>query len=553
MHTRNLLRSVLILCLLSSALPAVAQHDHGNPAPPAGIAAKDLVGWVPRAVLEKPTVIHDGIGTVRDDVASSSEEAKAFYRQGVAWLHSYVWIEAARSFNQAARIDPKMPMAYVGLSQSYSNLDDLNAAEAALGKAKALAPQAGDLEKLRIAAEAKRLEALHHDDSAHNSAYREALDAALKLAPKNEVLMLLRGNATEDSAYGRGQGGRDDSITWYLKVIEINPDNFGAHHFLIHSYEQVNKIDKALAEGEIYARMAPAVPHAHHMYGHDLRRVNQVNDAIAQFQKADDLEREYYAREGIDKAFDWHHPHNLHLLAMCYQYLGQMNRAEPLLREANSTPSAAEYQEAQKVELVEFLMGRERYADALAESQKLFDARWPLARALAHTMAGSAYVRMGKRKDAEKELKKSGKEVRWSGRRGDYDKIYSKMLKAEIELAKGHGSAAEDLSRQVISSSRDKKGPDGWIQTLFRIESLAKSARQFGDWQLAGYAAQQMKEHDPGYGGTHLALAYVAENRHDSSQARAEYDAALKAWAAADSDLPEIRRLAQRPGSSAGQ
>src|SRR5258705_986939 len=47
-------------------------------------------------------------------------------------LHSYVWIEAARSFNQALRLDPNLAMAYVGLSRAYLNLDDESSAKSAV-------------------------------------------------------------------------------------------------------------------------------------------------------------------------------------------------------------------------------------------------------------------------------------------------------------------------------------------------------------------------------------------------------------------------------------
>ena len=64
------------------------------------------MGWVPREILEKPTTLRDGIGKLNDVVTTSSKDAQAFYNQGVAYLHSYVWIEAARSFNQALKADP---------------------------------------------------------------------------------------------------------------------------------------------------------------------------------------------------------------------------------------------------------------------------------------------------------------------------------------------------------------------------------------------------------------------------------------------------------------
>src|SRR2546427_13203114 len=83
-----------------------------------------------------------------------------------------------------------------------------------------------------------------------------------------------------------------------------------------------------------YLRLAPSIPHAHHMRGHELRRAGRIEEAIQEFRKADELENAYYRAEHISPEYDWHHSHNLSLLAMCYQLLGQMKATEQLLREA---------------------------------------------------------------------------------------------------------------------------------------------------------------------------------------------------------------------------
>ena len=56
-------------------------------------------------------------------------------------------------------------------------------------------------------------------------------------------------------------------------------------------------------------------------------------------------------------------------------------------------------------------------------------------------------------------------------------------------------------------------GPDAWTQSLFRLEAMARAARDVGDWPLAARMAQLMLEHDPAYAGTHYALALVAAAR----------------------------------------
>ena len=88
----------LVVMLAALTVCVAAQQSH----------AIHRVPSVPDELLNRPTPLRTGIGTAHDGVATKSKEAQAFYDQGLAYLHSYVWIEAARSFNQALRIDPAL-------------------------------------------------------------------------------------------------------------------------------------------------------------------------------------------------------------------------------------------------------------------------------------------------------------------------------------------------------------------------------------------------------------------------------------------------------------
>ena len=277
--------------IAASAARSLAQDD-----PHAACAA---MGWVPAEILERPVPLRPGLGNAHERVTTASAEAQAFYDQGLNYLHGYVWIEAARSFRQALRLDPGLAMAHVGQSRVSSGLDDPKAARAALERAQALGGQASERERRRIAVRAKQLDAL--DDlanAARHAEYRKAIDDALALDMTDVELWLIRGNAEEPTAAGRGQRGGVASTAFYREALRVAPDYGAAHHYLTHSYETIGQIPRALEEGEAYARLAPAIPHSHHMWGHDLRRVGRIDDAIAAFERTDVLEKAYYADPG---------------------------------------------------------------------------------------------------------------------------------------------------------------------------------------------------------------------------------------------------------------
>jgi hypothetical protein len=90
------------------------------------------------------------------------------------------------------------------------------------------------------------------------------------------------------------------------------------------------------------------------------------------------------------------------------------------------------------------------------------------------------------------------------------------------------------------------------MEALFRLEEIARLAREAGDWELAAYTAEQMRDHDPAYGGTQYALALVAEQAGQAEKARTAYDEAIRLWAQADPDLPALRQARLRRDALAG-
>jgi tetratricopeptide (TPR) repeat protein len=540
--------ALLSLCLVVLSLPATAQVPADDPH-----AACAAVGYVPRELLEKPVALRDGQGAGRgpgqahDPVTTAAPEAQAFYDQGVAYLHSYVWIEAARAFRQALRLDPKLALAHVGLSRVATALEDKAAARRELEQAEALAGGIAPREVRRIALRRVQLDALEDLASVQkHAAYKKALDEALAQDISDVELWLLRGNTEEATAAGRGQRGGASSVAFYERALAVSPDHFAAHHYLVHSHEMIGRIDDALVHGEAYVRLAPGVPHAHHMWAHDLRRVGRTQDAIVEFRKADALENAYYAAEGIPAELDWHHQHNLDLLATSHQHQGQMREAEALMRRSFAMPPPYEYSAFNKKEWPGFLLGRGRVAEAREAAKTLVASRFAAARALGHVALAQVALSNGSLDEARAEAGLAQREFEavdltpWATRNALLP--YLDLVKGSLQL-RSEPVAGRALLEDVGRRLRALPGPDAWMQALFVLESIARTARETSDWELAEGMARQMLEHDRAYAGGHYALGLVAERRGDAASAQEAFATAARLWAQADGDLPELQRV----------
>ncbi len=494
--------------------------------------------------------LRTGIGVAHDAVATTSSRAQAFYDQGLAYLHSYVWLEAARSFNQALSLDPNLAIAHAELSLAYTELNAPAAAKVALARANALAPRANDHDRRHIALREKQMEAelagsvssRTPQDGAKLGAYRQALDEALKLFQGDEEIWLLRGMAESADPAERGQGSVAASIPFYDKAHELAPAHVGADHFLAHAYENTGRLDMAITRGAAYAAAAPAIPHTHHMRGHDLMRSGRMPDAIAEFQSADALESAYFAAEKIPAALDWHYQHNLDLLGQAYQYTGQMAKAEAAFKRSFAMASSLVVQEFNKREWIGFLIARGRASEALAAATVMASHRSPLVSAAGHVQAGHAKLALGQYKAAADEGNAALRLIE-GVEGGGLIAVPLQTFQAEFFLRTKQIDKARPALEEAARKARLQSGPDNFMQTLFTLEAMARGAREAGEWDLAGWAARQMMAHDPSYAGSHYALALVAQHAGDARTTAAEFALAAKFWNTADVDLAELKAI----------
>jgi tetratricopeptide (TPR) repeat protein len=496
---------------------------------------------VPREILDRPVPLRSGIGTVHEKVATSSAEAQSFYDQALAYVHSFVWIEAIRSFHQALRADPNLAVAYLGLADAYVGLHDPGTARAAFERAKAVENKLNERERTWLAI--RDAEISYAEDGSNPEvyvAYRKAVADALKRNPSDPWLWIQRGLADEASPFTHGQAGGVDTLAFYKAALALAPDNLPALHYYAHTCEGIGRIKEALDLTANYARLAPAIPHAHHMHGHELLRSGRTEEAIQEFLKTKELEDNYYRIEKIPAQYDWHHAHNLQLLAMAYQSLGQMNSASKLLQEAFAAPAYTEFLEYNRRAWPEFLLNRGRYEEVLEVSRELTNSPWAMARLAGHTLAGQALLALNRMNDAKDELNGAERESESLPPRVAAALPYPTVLRAEILLRENQAQDAEALFLDIEKSILAMPGPDAWSAATFQLETIAQRAREAGDWKLASLTARNIMEHDPNYAGGYYAMALVAQHAHDAAGQSKLFDSAQRLWSKADPQLPEL-------------
>ena len=527
-HSPGKLQRVgLILSTLVFAAPGLLYSQNCKDRPITQSAGTEEL---PAPILEAPIALRQEIGNAHEKITTSSPQAQVYYDQGLSYLYSYDWIHAARSFHEALRLDPILPMAYVGLSYLYSGLAENSRAREMASKANQLAERGSAAERVRISLRNRQLDAMDAENDGHGSSeYIKALDKALASDSNNVNLLLLRGVAAEGYGGAIGQRGREESIHYYEKVLQLEPENVAAHHFLVHANEMVNNLSEAVRHGEIYRRLAPAVAHAHHMSGHDLRRTDGVGEAIAQFEIANDLEETGYKAEPNTLLYDWNYRHNLNLLGAAYAQAGRLSAARKTLTRLADLRSFSPADDFYKSQLATFLLREGLYTEAAKAASVLEKSQFGVGRMLGYATAGSAAAQSGNLQRAHRKLLLAEKEndvlgPAWTSQLG----AALEILRAQVELGQGDRDRAVSRLRQHVLSLRSLSGSDAWSDTMFQLRFMASIAGDAGEWELARFIAHQLLEHAPHYAGAHKVLARVTGHDGDVSAAQRELELARR-------------------------
>jgi len=284
-----------------------------------------------------PVTLVAGLGDLHHPVSTHNPEAQQFFDQGLRFIYCFNHDEAARSFQHAAELDPKLAMAYWGLAEAvgpnYNDPADPERyvrAHDAVQKAVDLSAGGPPSESAYIQAMAKRFPADpksdlkkaaedYHDAMRQVAAdFPDDLDAATLFAESGMNLHPW-GLWHQD---GTPEAGTEEIVATLESVMKRDPNHLGAIHYYIHTVEASNNPERALAGANKLAALAPGAGHIVHMPAHVYIRTGDYEAAVKTNEQAAEIDRAYIKATGAQGIYPMmYYSHNLHFVAMC----GAMN------------------------------------------------------------------------------------------------------------------------------------------------------------------------------------------------------------------------------------
>ena len=221
----------------------------------------------------KPVTMMAGLGDLHHPVSTKNASAQEFFDQGLRLIYAFNHDEAARSFQKAAELDPKLAMAYWGIAEAVgpnyndpASTDRFKRAHEAIQKAVDLSGNASDAERGYILAMAKRFPADPKSDLRKAAEdYRDAMREVVKNNPDDlDAATLFAESGMNLHPWGlwhqdgTPEEGTEEIVATLESVIKRDPNHLGALHYYIHAVEASNSPERAMAAANRLASLAPA-------------------------------------------------------------------------------------------------------------------------------------------------------------------------------------------------------------------------------------------------------------------------------------------------------
>jgi tetratricopeptide (TPR) repeat protein len=506
-----------------------------------------------------------GLGSYTRKITTESPKAQHYFNQGLGFYHGFNHGAAIRSFQEAARLDPKCAMAHWGIalaSGPHINFPMVPppAAEQAwkeLELARQYASKASPVEQALIEALGNRYANPQPEDRGPlDRAYADAMREVWKTYPNEQDVGALFAEAMMDlrpwdqwTLEGQANPGTEEILATLDAVLQLNPQHPFANHLYIHAVEASRNPERADAAADRLRNLQPGLAHNVHMPSHiDIRR-GRWQQAIDTNVKAVEADKRFRKIVGPPTGLlPVYASHNHHMLAYGALMTGQrelaMKHVRALVTEmpakwVKENPAIADGFVAVPLEV---LVRFGRWDEILAEPAN-YPEKMPFVRAFHHAARATAYAAKGNTSKARKEqvmFLEGAKLVPKETQLGNNSaaavlSLATHMLEGEILVAEQNIDAGVAELQTAVKEEDALKydEPPAWmIPVRHSLGALLMKAEKFAEAEQV-YRDDLAKLPENGWSLFGLAESLAAQRKSDDEAAatKAKFE---KIWAKAD-------------------
>jgi peroxiredoxin len=352
------------------------------------------------------------------------------------------------------------------------------------------------------------------------------------------------------SLYGSSKVGNDRIGR---QVLETEPEHIGAHHYLIHNWDDGEHGDQALDSCENYGRIAWNVGHANHMPGHIYSGLGMYHEGAIWMDRATRVEKKYMQQRMAFPFNLWNYAHNRNYLAFIQEQLGMAEASLQGARDLLNAPLDPDYNEEDgggvhqqgRTALIRALIKFERWEEIL-EGRTLQwrdsngDKAWrAYAEGLAHLHTGNLFEARQRLQDLKALGGDAPADEGRRGRGGMFADIQRRELESLIMLEDGKVIEGLRLLAEAAEAEAEARervdDPPVYPQCTYNL--LGEQYLRFDSPTLAAAAFEKALECVPNDGWALSGLAQACAATGDTARAAEAYGRMRHVWSDADPGL----------------
>ncbi len=449
-------------------------------------------------------------------VSTASPGCQTHFDQGLAYYYSYVWMEAARSFETATKLDPNCALAWWGLSKACEKWGKAAYAPP-LKKAQELMALANERERRLIKARLQEkglIDTVKLEDRKKEAV--KTLDELLALYDDDEEGWFARAQVAE---------GPNAAVPFYKALLRINPLHPGAHHELVHHYENIRRPALGWPHAIGYVESSPGLPHALHMQAHLGMRIGKWSKSTDWSARAIELEEAYHKEMNVQPNEDWQFSHHLETLMQSLIHDGRFKEARELRKKCES------YKYTQRVHWFRLALAERDWDEALKQANG-----YPKDKIMMSYLRALVYLNKG---DAQRALPEVNalQEAFLTNRTNKDLELRLWLAQGLLQCATGSGDAGVKLLAKTVERTKDDYAKHAWGHGAYYMEYWGVGALRANRLADAEEAFLEALAHDAGSVRGALGMYVVCERQGRMEEANRFAELAQRCWRKADAGL----------------
>lgn len=367
-----------------------------------------------------------GLNGIDFPISTKNPEVQTYFNQGMMLAYGFNHAEAARSFFEAARLDPNCAMAFWGyayvLGPNYNagmEKDNCERAYWAAQTALRLSKNATPKEKALINALSTRyVKTPPEDRSALDIAYNAAMKKVYQTYPYDpdigalyaESLMDLHPWDLYEKKTKKPKPWTPELLGVLEHLMQIHPKHPGAHHFYIHTVEASARPEKGIPSAKLFTDLVPGSGHFVHMSSHIYINTGDYHLASLANLAAVKIDENYFTDCHAQGAYPLaYYPHNHHFLSATATLGGDSKTAWLAAQKVQSNTAKdimaqPEWATLQHYYTIPYYIGVKLKMWDTILSLPIPEPKLIYPNAVLHYARGMAYLGKGDKTSAQKEL-----------------------------------------------------------------------------------------------------------------------------------------------------